>query len=322
MKTFLAALAVLLAMGAPNTAAADSYPNKPIHFVVPFTPGSGTDVIARAVGDVMSKSLGQPVVIDNKPGAGGTIAAAQVAKGEADGYTVLIHSSGHALNPAIYANLTYDTLKDLTGITPLAALPNVLVVSPARGWKNVADLVAEAKARPGQLNYGSAGNGSATHMNAEKFKLQAGIDAVHVPFKGTPEALGDVIGGRIDWFFAPLTSALSLVRDGKLQALAVSTPGRSAALPQVPTTVEAGVAGSEYTFWVGMIVPAATPAPVVKRLHEEAFKALASAEVKERLDKLGADPFTLTQEAFNAFIKTEMDTAARIVKAANLSAQK
>jgi tripartite-type tricarboxylate transporter receptor subunit TctC len=256
----------------------------------------------------MGKRLGQPIVIENKPGAGGTIAAAQVARAEADGYTVLVHSSGHALNPAIYPNLPYDTQKDLTGITPLAQLPNVLVVSPQRGWKTVADLIAAAKARPGQLNYASAGIGSATHMNAEKFKLQAGIDAVHVPFKGTPEALSDVIGGRNDWFFAPLSSALPLIRDGKLMALAVSTPARSPSLPQVPTTVEAGVSGSDYIFWVGMLVASATPAAVQQRLHDEALKALAQPEVRERLSKLGADAMP-------------MESAAKIAQASGLKAQ-
>jgi tripartite-type tricarboxylate transporter receptor subunit TctC len=317
-----AALALTVAAAvAPAFAQPAPYPNKPIRFIVPFTAGSGTDIIARTVGDAMSRSMGQPILIENKPGAGGTIAAAQVAKAEGDGYTVLIHSSGHALNPAIYANLSYDTLKDLTGVTPMASLPNVMVVSPERGWKTVADVIAAAKAKPGSLNYASAGIGSATHLNAEKFKLQAGIDAVHVPFKGTPEALSDVIGGRNDWFFAPLSSALPLIRDGKLQALAVSTPTRAATLPQVPTTLEAGVPGSDYIFWVGMIVSSNTPAPIIKRLHDEVVKALANPEVKDRMTKLGADPFPMTPDAFNAFIRTEMDSAARIAKAANLKAQ-
>ena len=318
MKRVIAFLAAFLAA---HTVLAQGYPSKPIHFIVPYTAGSGTDIIGRTVGDAMSKSLGQPILIDNKPGAGGTIGAAQVAKSEADGYTVLITSSGHTLGPAIYPNLPYDTVRDLTGVTPLASLPNVMVVSPQRGWKTVADVVAAAKAKPGTLNYASAGVGSATHLNAEKFKLQAGFDAVHVPFKGTPEALSDVIGGRNDWFFAPLLSALPLIKDGRLSALAVSTPQRTAALPDVPTTVEAGVPGSDFIFWVGMIVPSATPAPVVKRLHDEAIKALASPEVKDRLTKLGAEPYPMTQDQFNAFIKTEMESAARIAKAANLKAQ-
>jgi tripartite-type tricarboxylate transporter receptor subunit TctC len=316
MKRILTILAATLIAG--GAAAQGAWPSKPIKMVVPFTAGSGTDIIARTVGEAMSKSLGQPVIVENKPGAGGTIGAAQVARSDADGYTVLIHSSGHVLNPAIYPSLPYDTVKDLAGVTPLAALPNVLVVSPARGWKTVADVVAAAKAKPGQMNFASAGKGSATHMNAEKFKLRAGIEAQHVPFKGTPEALTDVIGGRNDFFFAPLSSALSLINDGKLQALAVSTPQRSPALPNVPTTVEAGVANSDYTFWVGMLVPSATPAPVLRRLHEEALKALASPEVKERLAKLGAEAFTMDPAAFNAYIRTEMESAALIAKAANL----
>ncbi|RYF18652.1 MAG: tripartite tricarboxylate transporter substrate binding protein [Comamonadaceae bacterium] len=315
LATFLAA--TLLAAAA----AAQGFPSKPIRLVVPFTAGSGTDIIARTVGEVMGRNLGQPVIVENKPGAGGTIGAAQVAKSEPDGHTILIHSSGHALNPAIYTNLPYDTVKDLTGVTPLVALPNVLVVAPAKGWKSVGDMVTAARAKPGQMNFASAGMGSATHMNAEKFKLRAGFDAQHVPFKGTPEAISDVIGGRNDFFFAPLSSALPLIKDGRLQALAVSTAQRSPALPEVPTTVEAGVPGSDYTFWVGMIVPSATPAPVVKRLHEEALKALATPEVKERLVKLGAEAFTMEPAAFNAYIRTEMDSAAQIAKAANLKAQ-
>jgi tripartite-type tricarboxylate transporter receptor subunit TctC len=315
--TFVVAAAALLATGVQ----AQGFPSKPIRFIVPFTAGSGTDVIARTVGDTMARGLGQPIIIENKPGAGGTIAAAQVAKSEADGHTVLIHSSSHAVNPAVYPSLPFDTLKDLTGVTPLAALPNVMVVSPERGWKSVADVLAAARAKPGQLNYASAGMGSATHLNAEKFKLQAGFDAVHVPFKGTPEAVSDVIGGRTDWYFAPLSAALPLIKDGKLLALAVSTPQRTAALPQVPTTVEAGVPGSDYVFWVAMIVPAATPPAVIKRLNEEAHKALANADVKERMVKLGAEPMPMTPEAFNAFIRTEMESAGRVAKAANLKAQ-
>lgn len=310
----------LLALLACASSVAQTYPSKPIRFIVPFTAGSGTDIIARTIGDAMSKSMGQPIVIENKPGAGGTIAASQVAKGEADGYTVLVHSSGHALNPAIYTTIGYDTLKDLMGITPLAALPNVLVVNPAKGWKTQADMVAAAKARPGVFNYASAGVGSATHLNAEKFRLAAGIEALHVPYKGTPEAMTNVIGGSNDWFFVPLASALPLIKDGKLQALSVSTPTRTPALPQVPTSIEAGVAGSDYTFWVGMFVASATPAPIVKRLHDEALKAMANPDVKERMNKLGADPFPMSVEAFNAFIKQEVDAAARIAKAANLKA--
>ena len=319
MKRILTVVAAtLIAAGAT---AQSAWPSKPVKLIVPFTAGSITDIMARTIAESLSKNLGQPVIIENKPGAGGTIGAAQVAKSEPDGYTVLIVSSGHVLNPAIYPSLPYDTVKDLTGVTPIAAVPNVLLVSPARGWKTVGDMLAAAKARPGQMNYASAGTGSATHMNAEKFKLQAGIDAQHIPFKGTPEAMTDVIGGRNDWVFAPMAAALPLVKDGKVQALAVSSPQRSSSLPNVPTTVEAGVPGSDYTLWVGMIVPSATPAAIVKRLHEETLKAIASPEVKARLAAQGAEAFTLEPAAFNAFIKTEMESAAVIAKTANLKAQ-
>jgi tripartite-type tricarboxylate transporter receptor subunit TctC len=196
---------------------------KAVTFVVPFTAGSGTDVIARTIAEKLGSLLGAQIVIDNKTGAGGTVGAALVAKAPADGYTLLVHSSGHVVNPALYPKLSYDTLKDFDGITPLASLPNVIVVSPNKGYKDVADLVAKAKAQPGVLNYASAGNGSATHMNAEKFRVATGIQAQHVPYRGTPEALTETASGRIDWFFAPLVSALPLIQSGRLQALAVST---------------------------------------------------------------------------------------------------
>ena len=311
---------VSLALAAAS-ALAQPYPAKPIKFVVPFSAGSATDIVACTVAESMGKSMGQTIVVENKAGAGGTIAAAQVARSEPDGYTILVHSSGHALNPALYPNPGYDTLKDLTGITTLAAIPNVLVVNPAKGWKTQAELIAAVKTKPNQFNYASAGVGSGTHLNAEIFRLQSGIDALHVPYKGTPEAITNVIGGSNDWFFAPLAAALPLIKDGKLQALSVSTKTRASTLPQVPTSIEAGLPASDYTLWVGMIAPSATPPAVIKRLHEEALKALASADIKERMAKLGADPFTLSPESFNAYIKSEMDVAARIVKAANLTAQ-
>lgn len=318
MKRLSIAAAALLLAG---TVLAQGYPAKPIKFIVPFTAGSATDIVARTVGEVMGRSMGQPVAIENKVGAGGTIAAAQVAKSEPDGYTVLVHSSAHALNPALYSNPGYDTLKDLTGVTTLAAIPNVLVVHPSKGWKTQAELIAAVKAQPAKFNYASAGVGSGTHLNAEIFRLQSGIDALHVPYKGTPDAMNNVIGGSNDWFFAPLASALLLIRDGRLQALSVSTKTRASNLPEVPTSIEAGLPASDYTLWVGMIVPSGTPAAVVKRLNEEAHKALASPELKERMAKLGADPFPMSPDAFNAYIKTEMEVAARIVKAANLKAQ-
>ena len=318
MKRVLTVAAALLLAG---TALAQGYPSKPIKFVVPFSAGSATDIVARTVGEVMSRQMGQPIIIENKLGAGGTIAAAMVARSEPDGYTVLVHSSGHALNPALYKNLGYDTVKDLTGVTTLAGIPNVLVVNPAKGWKTQAELITAVKAAPGKYNYASAGVGSGTHMNAEIFRLQAGLEALHVPYKGTPDAMSNVIGGSNDWFFAPLASALPLIRDGRLQALSVSTKARSSALPEVPTSIEAGLPNSDYTLWVGMIVPSATPPAVIQKLHDEAVKALASPELKERMAKLGADPFPQSPAAFNAYIQSEMGVAERVVKAAGLKTQ-
>jgi len=288
-----------------------------IRIVVPFTAGSGTDIVARLMAEKLGPAMGTSVIIDNKPGAGGTLGAAQVAKAPADGYTLLIHSAGHLVNPSIYPNLSYDTLKDFAGVTPLASLPNVLVTSPNR-FVDEKDLVAQVKAKPGSFNYGSAGNGSATHMNAEVFRLAAGLQAQHVPFRGTPEAMTEVMGGRIDWFFAPMVSALPLIKDGRLKALAVGTDKRSAVMPQVPTTVEAGVPGSEYLFWVGLFAPAKTPKPIVDRLQAEVAKIMIAPDLKDRLDKLGAEPFTMPSAQFDKFLVDETAKAQQVVKAAGI----
>ena len=312
--------AASLAAGAalPSMAQSGWPKDKAITFVVPFTAGSGTDVMARTVAEKLGPLLGAQIVIDNKTGAGGTVGAALVAKAPADGYTLLIHSSGHVVNPALYPKLSYDTLKDFDGVSPLASLPNVIVVSPSKGYKDVADLVAKAKAQPGALNYASAGNGSATHMNAEKFRVAAGIQAQHVPYRGTPEALTETASGRIDWFFAPLVSALPLIQSGRLQALAVSTAARSPLLSQVPSITEAGFASAAYTFWVGMFVTAKTPKPIVQKLHAAVLSVLAMPEVKDRLEKLGASAMPMQQEAFEKYLDEETLAAANLVKAAGI----
>ena len=297
--------------------AADWTRGQPIRVVVPFTAGSGTDVVARLVAEKLGPALGTSVIIDNKPGAGGTLGAAIVAKAPADGLTLLVHSAGHLVNPSIYPNLSYDTVKDFAGVTPMASLPNLLVVAPGH-FSDVKDLVAQAKANPGKFNYGSAGNGSATHMNAEVFRVAAGFQAQHVPFRGTPEAMTEVMGGRVDWFFAPMVSALPLVRDGKLKALAVGTAKRSATAPELPTTEEAGVPGSAYLFWVGMFAPAKTPRPIVERLQAEVDKIMHSPDLKERLDKLGAEPFTMPSAQFDKFIVDETAKAQKVVKTAGI----
>jgi tripartite-type tricarboxylate transporter receptor subunit TctC len=288
-----------------------------IKLIVPFTAGSGTDVVARLLGEKLGPALDTTIVVDNRAGAGGTVGAAVVAKAPADGYTLLVHSAGHLVNPALYPNLSYDTIKDFAGVTALASLPNVLVTAPGH-FNDVRDLVEQARNKPGAFNYGSAGNGSATHMNAEVFRFAAGIQAQHIPFKGTPEALNEVVAGRIDWFFAPMVSALSLVQSGKLKALAVGTAKRSDVLPQVPTTAEAGVPGSEYLFWVGLFAPAKTPAPIVDRLQLEVARIMTSTEMRERLDKLGAEPFVMAAAVFNKFVVDETAKSQQIVRAAGI----
>ena len=294
------------------------YPSLPIRLVVPFTAGSGTDVVSRAVAERLEKLLGQAIVIDNRPGAGGTLGAAAVAAAAPDGYTVLVHSAGHVANAALYPSLKYDTQKDFTPIAMLATLPNVLVTAPAKGFASVQDLVRKVRAEPSRFLYGSAGNGSATHINAEKFRIAAGLHATHVPYRGTPEALTDVMGGRVDWFFAPLVSAMPLIADGKLAALAVGSPKRASLLPQVPTTVEAGFAGSDYTFWVGMFAPAKTPREVIERLNADTVRALQMPELKARLEKLGAEVAPTTQKQFADFVRDEILATAALIKQAGI----
>lgn len=305
----------------PTAFAQGVYPEKPIRFIVPFTAGSGTDIVARTVGEAMSRGLGQPIIVENRPGAGGTLGAAQVAKSTPDGYTLLIHSAGHVANASIYPSLPYDTIRDFSGVTPLASLPNVLIVAPSKGWKTLQDLVDKAHASPGALNYGSAGMGSATHMNAEIFRMSAKIDAVHVPFKGTPEAMTETATGRLDYFFAPLSSALPLIKDGRLQALAVGTAQRSPVLPNVPTTTEAGFRQSDYVFWVALLAPAGTPRAVIDRLNAEALRALAATEVKEKLAVLGAEPMPMSPAGFDTFIRAEAARMAEVVKSAGIKVQ-
>ena len=312
------AFAVAFAVPAVQAQTA-AYPTKPIRVIVPFTAGSTTDIIARAIADKMGQSMGQTLVIDNRGGASGTIGQQVVAAAAPDGYTILIHSSSHTVSPSTFAKLPFDTLHDFAGVTPISSLPNALVVSPTKNYKSLADLLAAARAKPGALNFASAGQGSATHLNAEKFKLAAKIDALNIPFKGSAEAVGEVLAGRVDYYFSPIAPVIGQIKSGHLLALAVGSPKRAAALPDVPTTSEAGVPGSEFNFWIGMMAPAKTPRDIVQRLHDEVVKALATPEVKERFVNLGADAWTLKPEQFDAYLKDEIVSNAKLVKAAGLS---
>jgi len=314
-------IAVAALASASAMAFAQAWPAKPLHVVVPFSAGSTTDIIARAVSDKLSAGLGQPVIVENRAGAGGTIGAGVVAQAAPDGYTILIHSSSHTVNPATFTTLPFNTERDFAGVTPIASLPNALVISPAKEIRSVKELVAFGKANPGKLNYASAGAGSATHLNAEKFRIQAGFEAVHVPFKGSPEAITEVMTGRVDYYFSPMAPVIGHIQERKLIALAVGSPKRSSAFPDVPTTVEAGVPDSEYNFWIGMMVPAKTPREIVNRLYDEVQKALASPEVKERFAKVGAEPMSLKPEQFDAYIRDEIAVNVRLVKAAGIPKQ-
>jgi tripartite-type tricarboxylate transporter receptor subunit TctC len=302
-------------------AQAQSWPTKRVTVVVPFTAGSATDIMARTVAQRLQEQLGQPFVVENRPGAGGTIGMAAVARADADGHTILIHSSSYTITPTTYPSTPYDTVRDLTGITPLALLPQVLVISPNKNLKTVPDLVKAAKAKPGAMNYASAGVGTATQLNAERFRMGAGIEVVHVPFKGTPEALTEIIAGRVDYYFCPVNAVLPLIAGKQLLALAMGSTKRSLALPDVATTLEAGIANSDYNFWVGMAVPSKTPREIVNRLHAETAKAIESAEVRASMAKLGAEPMLMKLDEFDAYIRNEIKTNAALVKAAGITAQ-
>jgi tripartite-type tricarboxylate transporter receptor subunit TctC len=304
-----------------GNARAQGWPGKPLRVLIPFTAGSATDTIARTVFEQVGRQVGQPAIIESRPGAGGITASAAVARAEPDGHTVLFTSSAYTITPLIQANAPFDVARDLVGVTTVANLPNVMVVPPDRPWKTLPAMIAAAKAKPGSLNYASVGPGSASHVIAELLKLRAGFDAQHVPFKGPTEAITEIVAGRVDFFIVPTLPAMQLIRDGKLFPIAVSSSSRSAELPDVPTTVEAGFPESAYNFWVGALLPAKTPRDIVDRLNREIVKALQTPDVKERIFKLGGEPTSTTPAQFDALIKNELATNAVIVRAAGLMAQ-
>jgi tripartite-type tricarboxylate transporter receptor subunit TctC len=300
---------------------AQGYPSKPVRVIVPFTAGSGVDIVARMVSQKLTEFWGQPVAVENHIGGGGTVGAGVVAKSPPDGYTLLVNSTAHAVNVALYSKLPYDPAKDFVDVSPLVAQPYVLIAGTSAGVKTVSDLIAAAKAKPGQFKFGSAGTGSGTHMVAEKFRLAAGIDVVHLPNKGGPEVNADAIAGRVTYWFPPIALALSHVHERKLLALGVSSARRSNLLPEVPTIAETGLTGFEDTIWYGMWAPAATPPEVVNQLSKDAARALATPEVRDRLTKMGAEPMNMTPAEFARFVRSEIDGAVRVVKAAGIKPQ-
>ena len=287
--------------------------------IIPFTAGSTIDIVARIVFEPLGRQLGQALVIDNRAGGGGTVGAAAVARAEPDG----LHPDGPFLRArdhagAIYPNAPYDTAKDFAAVAAFGSSPNVTVVAPEKGIKTLQQLVAAAKAKPGSITFGTAGVGSATHISAEKLRFGAGFEALHVPFRGMPEILTEIMSGRVDFTCSTIATALPFIREGKLVALAVSTPQRSSALPDVPTTLEAGYKNSDYTFWTGLFVPAKTPREIVDKLAQETQKALAAPGVREKLAQQGMDPMPITPAAFDAQIRREINSILALAKAANL----
>jgi tripartite-type tricarboxylate transporter receptor subunit TctC len=319
---FRAAFAAVLfccaaAAGAQGTA---GFPSKPIRIIVPFTPGSATDILGRSAAERLSAAWGQPVVVENVPGAGGTIGTSQAAKAAPDGYTLVVVSAGHVVNPVLYSTLNYE-LKDLAGVIPLGTLPSVIIASQESGIKSMKQLVDQLKANPGKLNYATAGVGSAADVHLAKFRAATGYDAVHIPLKGTPQILLEVASGRVQFAAVPLVSSIGQIKDGKVVPLSVSTPQRSPTLPDVPTAVETGFPGAEFNFWVGLLAPAGTPRPIIDKLNAELTKIIDTPEMKDRLAKLGAESMPMSPEKFDAFIGDEARVLGAAMRAVGAKAQ-
>jgi len=296
------------------------YPAKPIRILVGFTPGGGPDITARYIAQKLGEAWKQQVLVENRPGAGGTVAAGMVARAAPDGYTLLSVSSAHAIAAALYAKLPYDTFADLSGVTLTATSKYVLVVPPSLNIRSVKELVAAAKARPGQLNFSSAGVGSGTHFAGEMFRSMAGIDVVHVPFKGIPEALGDTVTGRVQFFLAPIANAVGPVKDGRLVGLGVSSLERDALLPELPTLHEAGVTGYQSQLWFGLLTASAVPRPIVQKLNREIARVLSEPELKARWAAVGIEPRPDTPEAFDRLIREDAGVFTKIARGANIKA--
>lgn len=297
------------------------YPRKPIRIILGFTPGGGPDITARYVAQKLTEAWKQQVIVDNRPGAGGTVGTNLVANANPDGYTLLSVSSAHAVAAAVYARLPYDTKKDLSGIAQTATSKYVLVVAPSLGVKSMKELMAMAKSRPGQLNFASAGVGSGTHFAAEQFKAMAGINVVHVPFKGIPEAVTETMSGRVQFFMSPIANSVNLVKEGKLTGLGVSSPLRDALLPDVPAMADAGLAGYQAELWFGLLTSAAVPRSIVNRLNSEIRRIMSDADVKQRWAPIGLEPRVTTPAEFDRLVATDIETFTKIARAANIKAE-
>lgn len=314
-----AMLALVLALASISAADAQAYPNRPLRAIVPIAPGGGTDTTGRLVTTKLSEALGQQIVVDNRAGGGGTIGASIAAKAQPDGYTILFGSiSTHAVNPAMYKKLPYDHIKDFAPVSLIGTVPNVLVVHPSLPVKSVSDFINYAKANPGKINYGSAGIGSPPHLSMELLKSMAGIDVVHVPYKGAGPALAELLGGQTQVMCTSLAGQLPHIKAGRVRALAVTTTKRNPQVPDVPTMIEAGVPGYEVTIWYAVFVPTGVSKPIIARLNSELVKLLNSAEMKERMAQIGVDPAPSTPAELAAFVKSETDKWTKTVQDAGV----
>jgi tripartite-type tricarboxylate transporter receptor subunit TctC len=302
-------------------ASAQNWPSRNISAIIPFAAGNANDLTARIVLEQLQRQLGQTIVIENRPGAGGTIGVGAAARATPDGHTILVHSSSFASAYVTHKTLPYDTLNDFAAVAALGAQPSVLIVASTRGIKTAGELIAAAKAKPGELNFASAGIGAASHLAAEKFRVAADVKAQHVPFRGPVEALTEVLGGRIDYYFLPLAPALQLIKDGKIVALAVSSDKRAPQLPDVPTVGEVGLKDASYVFWNGLFLPAKTPREIVDRLNQETQKALREPSVKERLAKIGVEPLFMTPAEFDRYFKKDVADTEKLAKQAGIEKQ-
>jgi tripartite-type tricarboxylate transporter receptor subunit TctC len=305
---------IALSLGLASAAMAETWPAKPIRAFIPFGAGSATDIVARAAFDALATELGQPITVENRGGAGGTLGVGAVVRAEPDGYTILANSSAHTIAPSIVPDLPYNTAKDLSGALMIGQNANVMIVLPERGWKTVQDFVAVAKAKAGSINYGSAGVGTATHISAARFLLAAGVQATHVPYKGGPEAIADLLGGRIDFYFCPISTALPLIRDNRVLALLVSTPTRASDLPNVPTPRDAGFANADTIVWYGVFMPSKTPRDIVDKFHAAAMKVLATPALKATLKQLAVDPMPMSPAEIDRLIVKELAANEKLVK--------
>ncbi len=313
-------LLVFAALVLPQLAQAQPYPSRPVRLLCPFPPGGGVDITARALAQELGAALGQPVVVENRPGAGGNVAAAEVARSAPDGHTLFVTLNAlHAISPHLYAKLPFDAMQDFTFVTPLVSFNNVLVVGPAASLRSVQDVVAAAKREPGKLTFASSGNGTNIHLVGELFKLMAGVDMVHVPYKGSAPALTDLMGGSVVLMFDTIPSAVSHVKSGKLRALGVTGARRSPVLPDVPTVAEAGVPGYEVTSWYGLIGPAGIPREILARLNAEAAKAANSTAFRGRMEPLGFEVVTATPERMVEMLKADSARWARVIQTAKVT---